>query len=66
MRLVYWETSTDCGYVSNLKDIRSAIGLKKHDRLTDEVWSQPVEIPTDKQGLIEALNKAIIKGRSYE
>lgn len=66
MRLVYWETSTDCGYVSRQKDIRAAIGLKKHDRLKDEVWSQPVEIPTDKQGLIEALNKAIIKGRSYE
>jgi len=61
MRLVYWQTANDCGYVTNQRDIRSAIGLSKHQRLTEEVWSEPVDIPTDKHGLAKALNEAIRK-----
>jgi len=66
MKLVYWETATDCGYVANQKDVRSAMGLGKHQRINQDVWCQPVDIPTDKHGLMRVLNEAIRKGRAYE
>ena len=62
MRLVYWETKTDCGYVTTLKDVRAAIGLAKHERIKDDVFTDIVTIDFNQKSLAKALNEAIRKG----
>jgi len=65
MRIVYWETKTDCGYVTSLKDVRTAIGLGKHERIKEDVFTDLVTIDFNQKSVVRLLNEAITKGATH-